>query len=38
MNDLLAYLTANCCQGDAAGCGVCESTTRVTAKKGSARQ
>jgi ArsR family transcriptional regulator, arsenate/arsenite/antimonite-responsive transcriptional repressor len=21
MNDLLAYLTENCCQGDAAGCG-----------------
>ncbi len=21
MNDLLAYLTANCCQGDAAACG-----------------
>jgi DNA-binding transcriptional ArsR family regulator len=39
MNDLLAYLTANCCQGDA-GCvvGVCESTTLVTAKEGSARQ
>jgi len=22
MNDLLAYLTENCCQGDAAACGV----------------
>ena len=22
MNDLLAYLTENCCQGDAAGCGL----------------
>ncbi len=38
MNDLLAYLTANCCQGDAAGCGVCESTTLVIAKEGNARQ
>jgi hypothetical protein len=28
MNDLLAYLTDNCCQGDAAGCGVsvCDTT------------
>ena len=28
MNDLLAYLTENCCQGDAAACGlgVCEPT------------
>jgi DNA-binding transcriptional ArsR family regulator len=28
MNDLLAYLTENCCQGDAAGCGPgnCDST------------
>jgi DNA-binding transcriptional ArsR family regulator len=36
MNDLLAYLTANCCQGDAAACGagVCDSTTLVTAKEG----
>jgi DNA-binding transcriptional ArsR family regulator len=36
MNDLLAYLTENCCQGDAAGCGVgtCDSTALVTAKRG----
>jgi DNA-binding transcriptional ArsR family regulator len=29
MNDLLAYLTENCCQGDAAACGVasCEPAT-----------
>jgi DNA-binding transcriptional ArsR family regulator len=28
MNDLLAYLTANCCQGDASACGagICDST------------
>lgn len=40
MNNLLAYLTENCCQGDASGCGacVCDSTTSVAAKKGSARQ
>jgi len=38
MNDLLAYLTANCCQGDAAVCGVGDSTTLVATKKGSARQ
>jgi len=40
MNDLLAYLTANCCQGDAAACGVgiCDSTALVTAKEGNTRQ
>jgi DNA-binding transcriptional ArsR family regulator len=40
MNDLLAYLTANCCQGDASACGVgvCDSTTLVAARKGSTRQ
>lgn len=29
MNDLLAYLTENCCQGDASACGVvpCEPAT-----------
>src|SRR5271156_5251520 len=29
MNDLLGYLTENCCQGDAAGCGigVCDPAT-----------
>ena len=29
MNDLLGYLTENCCQGDAAACGlaVCDSAT-----------
>ncbi len=36
MNDLLAYLTENCCQGDAAGCGVgiCDTTTLVKPTKG----
>jgi ArsR family transcriptional regulator len=31
MNDLLAYLTENCCQGDAASCGVstCDTTKLV---------
>ncbi len=40
MNDLLAYLTANCCQGDTSGCGVgvCDSTTLVATKKRSVRQ
>jgi ArsR family transcriptional regulator len=40
MNALLAYLTENCCQGDAAGCGVgaCDSTTLVNPKEGSTRQ
>lgn len=40
MNDLLAYLTENCCQGDAAGCGIaaCDSSTLINARKGSLRQ
>lgn len=40
MNGLLAYLTENCCQGDAAACGVgmCDSTALVTAKEGCDRQ
>jgi DNA-binding transcriptional ArsR family regulator len=40
MNDLLAYLTANCCQGVASACGVglCDTTTLVTTKEGSTRQ
>lgn len=35
MNGLLAYLTENCCQGDAAACGVgiCDSTSMVRTKK-----
>ncbi len=35
MNGLLAYLTENCCQGDAAGCGVgvCDSSTPSTPRK-----
>jgi DNA-binding transcriptional ArsR family regulator len=36
MNDLLAYLTENCCQGDAAGCGggACDTTQRIKPTKG----
>jgi DNA-binding transcriptional ArsR family regulator len=36
MNALLAYLTENCCQGDATGCGIgaCDGTILVTTKKG----
>lgn len=39
MNDLMAYLTENCCQGDAAGCGVgvCDGAT-LGAKPGRVRQ
>jgi DNA-binding transcriptional ArsR family regulator len=39
MNTLLGFLTENCCQGDAAACGVgvCDPTTLVPAKR-SARQ
>jgi DNA-binding transcriptional ArsR family regulator len=35
MNDLLAYLTANCCQGDPSGCGpgACNSTAMVQTRK-----
>jgi ArsR family transcriptional regulator, arsenate/arsenite/antimonite-responsive transcriptional repressor len=40
MNDLLAYLTENCCQGEPAGCGagLCDATALVKAKEGSTRQ
>ena len=43
MNDLLAYLTENCCWGDSAGCsgvggGACDSSAFVTAKEGSVRR
>jgi DNA-binding transcriptional ArsR family regulator len=36
MNELLAYLTENCCQGDASACGVgvCDSSTLINATKG----
>ena len=36
MNSLLAYLTENCCQGDAAGCGVgvCDTSALINAKEG----
>ena len=36
MNDLLSYLTENCCQGDAVGCGAgtCDSTQLVKPAKG----
>ncbi len=35
MNSLLTYLTENCCEGEAAGCGVglCETATLVEAKE-----
>jgi ArsR family transcriptional regulator, arsenate/arsenite/antimonite-responsive transcriptional repressor len=35
MNALLAYLTENCCQGDAAACGVtiCDGSTLVKVKE-----
>ncbi len=40
MNGLMAYLTENCCRGEPAGCGVgvCDTSTLVSAGKGSARQ
>jgi DNA-binding transcriptional ArsR family regulator len=40
MNGLLAFLTENCCRGDASGCGVgvCDSSSLVTAKEGTTRQ
>ena len=35
MNGLLAYLTENCCQGDASSCGagVCDSSALINAKE-----
>ena len=35
MNDLLAYLTENCCQGDASACSVsvCDGSTLVSTRK-----
>jgi DNA-binding transcriptional ArsR family regulator len=40
MNELLAYLTENCCQGDVASCGVnvCDSSALVPNKTRSTRQ
>jgi ArsR family transcriptional regulator len=40
MNGLLAYLTENCCQGDASSCGVgvCDSSTLINAKERNPRQ
>lgn len=38
MNGLLAYLTENCCQGEAARCGVSGLDQCVSAKEGSVRQ
>ena len=40
MNALLGYLTDNCCRGDPADCGVsvCDGSTLINAKQGSARQ
>jgi ArsR family transcriptional regulator, arsenate/arsenite/antimonite-responsive transcriptional repressor len=39
MNALLAYLTENCCRGDAAGCGVgaCDPSTPALATQGGNR-
>ncbi|WP_158928342.1 helix-turn-helix transcriptional regulator [Acidisphaera sp. S103] len=36
MNGLLAYLTENCCQGDASACGigVCDGSALINIKKG----
>jgi DNA-binding transcriptional ArsR family regulator len=36
MNDLLAYLTENCCQGERPSCGVgpCDTTTLIKPAKG----
>ena len=35
MNDLLAFLTENCCQGDAScGAGICDTAQRVKPAKG----
>jgi DNA-binding transcriptional ArsR family regulator len=36
MNELLAYLTENCCQGTECGAGVCEPADRIV-KKGVSR-
>ena len=38
MQELLAYLTENCCRGDPAGCGVgvCDGANLVNARKESA--
>lgn len=40
MNGLLAYLTENCCQGDAASCAAsfCDSSTLVADREGDTRQ
>lgn len=43
MNGLVAFLTENCCRGEAAGCGgvgggACESSTTVTVEQGSVRR
>ncbi len=36
MNDLLGYLTENCCRGDPAGCGpgACDTETMVKSRSG----
>jgi ArsR family transcriptional regulator, arsenate/arsenite/antimonite-responsive transcriptional repressor len=40
MNELLAYLTENCCRGEPAGCGVgvCDMPALVVSGEGSPRQ
>ena len=39
MNGLLGYLTENCCQGDAAACGVgvCDGSALINTQKGSVK-
>jgi DNA-binding transcriptional ArsR family regulator len=40
MNDLISYLTENCCKGDAAGCGaaLCDNSSLVSAHGRKTRQ
>jgi DNA-binding transcriptional ArsR family regulator len=40
MNDLLAYLTENCCRGDPSACGVniCDPSTPATADEGASHE
>lgn len=40
MNELLTYLTENCCQGDAANCGAgaCDATAITKIREGKTRQ
>ena len=38
MNELLAYLTENCCGGDAAACGVAVRPAAIRAKRGTGNE